>query len=53
MLYGDVSDVAESFGADVGSRRGDRDALQGGMSEGEADFAGGYAEYDGVLFEGV
>ena len=29
------------------------DAVQGGVSKGEADFAGDYAEYDGVLFEGV
>ena len=39
MLYCDVFDIAESFGADVGGPRGDGNALQRGMSEGEADFA--------------
>ena len=48
-----VFDVTEPFGPSAGGCWGDWDALQGGVSKGEADFAGDYAEYDGVLFEVV
>ena len=53
MLRGYVLDVTEPFGTSLGGSWGDWDALQGGVSKSEAGFAGDYAEYDGVLFEGV
>ena len=53
MLRGDVPDVSEPFVPDTGDSCNVGDALQRGVSKGEADFAGDYAEHDGVLFEGV